>query len=99
LYSGSRNGIVKVWQSQNHDLKLMSSLEGNAQHGSINTICRVNPGDGSQAFACGSSDKSIRIYRITDQQASLEGNQNVEMVDEAFSAAQPTSNFTASQLG
>jgi len=93
-------------------LQLVANLEGNAQHGSINTICNLNTGDGTQAFACGSNDKSIRVYRVSDQ-ASLQHNPsssdamaatsssnmmgNVEMADET--GEQGVNSFTASQLG
>ena len=48
----------------------MASLEGNAQHSAINAICNLDTGgDGSLAFACGSSEKSIRIYKMSGEQA------------------------------
>ena len=65
----------------------MASLEGNALHSSINTICNVDTGgDGSLAFACGSSDKSIRIYKTSNEQAALQTSSrtaeiNADMVD------------------
>ena len=78
LYSGCRDGIIKVWhqpqQASPSELQLVTTLEGNAQHSSINTICKLNTGgENSQAFACGSADKSIRIYRVSD---SLQENNN-----------------------
>ena len=46
LYSGSKDGIVKVWSMTNSpygsDLTCMSTLEGNAQHQPVNAICRLN---------------------------------------------------------
>jgi len=81
----------------------MATLEGNAQHNSINTICKLNTTENvGQAFAIGSADKSIRIYKVTDQSfadasslLSMSGRgQNVDMIDE-----QTSSSFTPSQLG
>lgn len=81
----------------------MATLEGNAQHNSINTICKLNTTENAgQAFAIGSADKSIRIYKVTDQSfadgsslLSMSGRvQNVDMIDE-----QTSSSFTPSQLG
>jgi WD40 repeat protein len=72
LYSGSKDGIVKVWSMADVDgrsegnLTCKAVLEGNASNSSVNTICRldIDPALG-QAFACGSTDKSIRIWKST----------------------------------
>lgn len=66
LYSGSRDGVVKVWQLANGgtELQPVAAMEGNSQGTSINTICKLNLSEAhGKAFACGSSDKSIRIFR------------------------------------
>jgi WD40 repeat protein len=71
LYSGSKDGIVKVWSMADVDgskgegnLTCRAILEGNSSNSSVNTICKldIDPSLG-QAFACGSSDRSIRIWR------------------------------------
>ena len=47
LYSGSKDGIVKVWSlnqtsPSTRELTCLSTLEGNAQHQPVNTICKLN---------------------------------------------------------
>ena len=71
LYSGSRDGIVKVWsmsdqESGKGDLTCRAILDGNSQNSSVNTICKleIDPSVG-QAFACGSTDRSIRIWKYS----------------------------------
>jgi WD40 repeat protein len=64
LFSGSKDGIVKVWRQSEGtygDLVCKAKLEGNASDSSVNAICKIETKSGS-AFACGSSDKSIRIW-------------------------------------
>ena len=64
MFSGSKDGIVKVWRQSEGtygDLVCKAKLEGNASDSSVNAICKIETKSGS-AFACGSSDKSIRIW-------------------------------------
>jgi len=64
LFSGSKDGVVKVWRQSEDtygDLVCKAKLEGNASDSSVNAICKIETKFGS-AFACGSSDKSIRIW-------------------------------------
>ena len=40
LYSGGKDGIVKVWKIRNKKLKCMASLSSSAS--SINSICKID---------------------------------------------------------
>jgi len=69
LYSGSKDGVVKVWSMGESALTCRAVLEGNQQNSSVNTICKLDADSaGGQAFACGSTDRSIRIWRYTQGQ-------------------------------
>lgn len=69
MFSGSKDGIVKVWQTVQQgpyrDIQCTASLVGNDKNASINSICSIGNqmSQNASSFACGSSDKSIRIFR------------------------------------
>jgi WD40 repeat protein len=64
LYSGSKDGIVKVWKIKNKKLKCMASLSSGSN--SINSICHIDKQFGKM-FVQGSSDKSIRMWKFKDK--------------------------------
>jgi WD40 repeat protein len=64
MYSGGKDGVVKVWRSKNSKLKCMASLSSNS--GGINTLCKIDRSFGKM-FAQGSSDKSIRMWKFKDK--------------------------------
>lgn len=63
MYSGGKEGIVKVWKLKNKKLKCMAQLSSNCS--SINSICSIDKQFGKM-FAQGSSDKSIRMWKFKD---------------------------------
>lgn len=89
LYSGSKDGIVKVWKIKNKKLKCMAQLTSAAS--SINSICSIDKQFGKM-FAMGSSDKSIRMWKFKDlgpsesenyeSEGSEEEHVRTQMIDE-----------------
>jgi WD40 repeat protein len=68
LYSGNRNGIIKVWQQdaeEDGDLKCVAQLDGNATQASVNALCKLDCRYGI-AVASANTDKSIRIWQRTE---------------------------------
>jgi len=68
MYSGGKEGIVKVWKVRRERLQCMAQLTG--QTGSVNTLCRLDDQFG-KVFASGSSDKSIRMWKLKDSTSKV----------------------------
>ncbi len=66
MYSGGKEGIVKIWKMKKRQLKCCAQLTGQAS--SINTLCRLDKQFGKM-FASGSSDKSIRMWKFKSKYA------------------------------
>ena len=76
IYSGSKDGFVKVWTQQEGalaDLRCLAKLEGNSTLSSVNSVCAIeNTLD--QVFATANHDKSIRIW----SKSNLNGQRSPE---------------------
>lgn len=64
MYSGGKDGVVKVWRIRKRKLKCMAGLSSNS--GQINCLSKIDRGFGKM-FAQGSSDKSIRMWKFKDK--------------------------------
>ena len=64
LYSGSKDGTVKIWRLDCDEWSNVASLQGSAS-GSVNALCRLD-GMFGKAFAAGTGDKHIRVWRLKD---------------------------------
>ena len=64
MYSGGKDGIVKVWKIKNKKLKCMANLSGSGS--SVNSLCKIDREFG-RMFALGCSDKSIRMWKFKDK--------------------------------
>ena len=89
LFSGSKDGVVKVWrQSDGQDLVCKAKLEGNGTNSCVNALCKIDSRYGS-AFACASSDKSIRVWvqtKDTDSELQEKGEEYNELLNLSGSA-------------
>lgn len=69
MYSGCKDGIVKVWKMKSKHLKCTASLSvknGSANltgGAAINTIAKIDKQWGSTMFATGGSDRQIRVWK------------------------------------
>lgn len=97
MYSGCKDGIVKVWKQKNRQLRCSAQLSlqtgqaGVVANGnsSINTISKIDRQFGVM-FATGSSDRQIRIWKYKDSNPyeddqndqEADGQPDFEMVDE-----------------
>lgn len=66
LYSGSKDGIIKVWRMKNQKMKCMANLNGSLSGLSINTLSKIDKQFG-RMFASGSSDKCLKIWKRKGQ--------------------------------
>ena len=64
MYSGGKEGIIKVWTTKNQKIDCLATLSGHAS--SINTLCKIEHPNGKM-FASGSSDKAIKMWKLKDQ--------------------------------
>ena len=64
LYSGGRDGVVKVWRVNNKKLKCQAALSSNS--GQINCLTKIDKSFGKM-FAQGGSDKSIRMWKFKEK--------------------------------
>jgi WD40 repeat protein len=72
LYSGCRDGSVKVWTGRpsmdgNEDLHLdcVAHFENASPSQAVNSLCSLDENVfGTEAFACGTNDKAIKIFRL-----------------------------------
>lgn len=78
LYSGSKDGIVKVWKIKNKKLKCMASLSSGSS--SVNSICNIDKQFGKM-FVQGCSDKSIRMWKFKDKFMNNENSPSSEFED------------------
>lgn len=62
MYSGSKDGTVKVWRMRQSKLKCMAQIHTNAHSQAINAITRIDVQFG-QAFATAGVDKTIKIFK------------------------------------
>ena len=83
MYSGGKEGIIKVWNPKNQRLDCVASLSGHT--GGINTLCRIES-TGGRVFASGSSDKSIRMWKMKDKYVTAAEPESEE--DEEMAAAE-----------
>jgi WD40 repeat protein len=60
LYSGSKDGTIKIWGVANNKLRCMSDINGHSQ--AVNSICKLYD-ENESMFVTGSSDKSIKIWK------------------------------------
>jgi len=60
LYSGSKDGTIKVWGVHNKKLRCISDINGHSQ--SINSICKLYD-EHETMFATASSDRTIKIWK------------------------------------
>ena len=73
LYSGCRDGSVKVWKGStgkdgNEDLQLncVATFENASSSQAVNALCPLDESVfGDEAFACGTSDKAIKIFKLS----------------------------------
>jgi WD40 repeat protein len=66
LYSGSKDGVFKVWRSQEpSDLLCVAKLDGNATQSSVNALTVLDSRFGV-AVATANSDRSLRIWQQMD---------------------------------
>jgi len=91
MYSGCKDGIVKVWKLRNRQLRCSAQLSlptgtpAIAGSNSINTISKIDRQFGVM-FATGGSDRQIRIWKQkvqTEEEEEPDGTPDYEMVDEA----------------
>lgn len=68
LYSGGKEGVVKIWKNQNDSLACKSVFACNS---SVNSICRLDQQFGKM-FVCGTSDKQIKMFKMKDKYAQEE---------------------------
>ena len=71
MYSGGKDGVVKVWKIKKKKLKCMAGLSSNS--GAINCLSKIDRGFGKM-FAQGSSDKSIRMWKFKDKYLNENGS-------------------------
>ncbi len=71
MYSGGKDGVVKVWKIKKRKLKCVAGLSSNS--GGINCLSKIDRGFGKM-FAQGSSDKSIRMWKFKDKYLNEDGN-------------------------
>ncbi len=64
MYSGGKDGVVKVWRIKKRKLKCMAALCSNS--GGINCLSKIDRSFGKM-FAQGSSDKSIRMWKFKEK--------------------------------
>lgn len=63
MYIGGTNGHIKIWQIARERLLDIIDLEAHEQ--SVNGIARIKS-SGCRAFASGSEDKTIKIWKYTN---------------------------------
>ena len=88
LYSGSKDGIVKVWKMKNKKIKCFAQLQSSPS--SINTICCVDKQFGKM-FAIGSADKSIKMWKFKD--VAHDEGENYQSEDEDIDENMRTQNI------
>jgi WD40 repeat protein len=90
MYSGCKDGTVKVWRMNNHkQIRCTAhlSVPGASVSGasSINTIGRIDKQYGKM-FATGGADKQIRLWKFhgtySEDADDVDGQPDFEMVDE-----------------
>lgn len=64
MYSGGKDGVVKVWKIKKKKLKCMAALSSNS--GAINCLSKIDKSFGKM-FALGCSDKSIRMWKFKEK--------------------------------
>jgi WD40 repeat protein len=64
LYSGGKDGVVKVWKIQSSKLKCMAGLSSNS--GAVNCLTKIDKGFG-RMFVQGSADRSIRMWKYKEK--------------------------------
>ena len=61
MYSGSKDGIVHIWNMEDNDLNQMASIQG--QGSAITSIAPLEAQTFGKMFVYGSQDKSLRICK------------------------------------
>lgn len=79
LYSGGKDGVVKVWKIKKNKLSCQAALSQSS--GGINTLCRIDRQFGKM-FSQGSSDRSIRMWKFKDKY--LADQESEEEEDEPY---------------
>lgn len=79
MYSGGKDGIVKVWTTKNQRLDCMANLQGHSA--SINSLCKIEH-PSNKMFASGSSDKSIKMWKLKRQTAGNMSDEEDEALED-----------------
>eukprot|EP01017_Pseudomicrothorax_dubius_P041880 TRINITY_DN6761_c0_g1_i7.p1 TRINITY_DN6761_c0_g1~~TRINITY_DN6761_c0_g1_i7.p1 ORF type:complete len:267 (+),score=58.19 TRINITY_DN6761_c0_g1_i7:59-802(+) len=64
LYSGSRDGRIKVWCAEKEKLRCLNDLNSHQQ--AVNSIIKLENSSGRGMFASGSADRTIKIWRMNE---------------------------------